>query len=134
MESQLAASLGQPRGSVTTGLPSGPMLDGPVDAAQEGLGQKHFAIGPVEHVEEAVAIGVQQQFGRLALVDGVDQDVGFGGIAILQIVRRELIVPLEIAGLGVERENAVGVEVVAGTVAIVAVGPRIAGGPVEGVG
>ena len=59
------------------------MLDRPVHAAQEGLGQKHLAIGPVEHVEEAVAIGVQQQLGGLAFVNGVDQYVGLGGVAIL---------------------------------------------------
>jgi hypothetical protein len=43
-------------------------------------------------------------------------------------------VPLELAGLGVEGENAVGIEIVAGAVAIVAVGPRISCGPVKGVG
>src|SRR5207237_9802152 len=55
-------------------------------------------------------------------------------IAIVQIVRRELIVPLEVSGLRVERENAIRVKVVAGTVAVVAVRPRIPSGPVQGVG
>ena len=68
------------------------------------------------------------------MINGIDQDIGLGGIAILQVVRRELVVPFEIAGFGVERENAIGVEVVAGTVAVVAIGPGIAGGPVKGVG
>ena len=51
-----------------------------------------------------------------------------------QIVRGELIVPFEIPGPGVEREDAVSIKVVSGTVAVVAVWPRIAGGPVERVG
>ena len=120
VESQLAASLGQPRGSLTTGVPSAADARGPIDAAEEGLGEEQLAVGPVEDVEEAVAIGMEQKFGRLAVVSGVDQDVGFGGVAIVQVVRRELVVPLEVAGLGIEREDAVGVEVVAGTVAVVA--------------
>ena len=134
MESQLAASLGQPRGSVTTGRPSGPMPEAQSTRRRKGLARSSFAIGAVEHIEEAVAIGVEQQFGGLAFVNGVDQDIGLGGVAILQVVRRELIVPFEIAGFGVESENAVGIEIVAGAVAVVAIGLGIAGGPVERVG
>ncbi len=107
---------------------------GPIDAVEEGLGEEELAGGPVEDVEEAVAIGMEQEFRGLALVSGVDQDVGFGGVAVFQVVRGELVVPLEGAGLGIEREDAVGVEVVAGAVAVVGVGPGIAGGPEERVG
>jgi hypothetical protein len=64
---------------------------------------------------------VKLQFGRLAFIDNVDQYVGLGGVAILQIVWRELIVPFEIPCPGIERENAVSVKVVAGTVTVVAV-------------
>ena len=41
--------------------------------------------------------------------------------------------PFQLAGPGVERQNAIGIKIVAGAAAIVAVGPGIARGPVEGV-
>jgi len=74
---------------------------------------------------------VQQNFRRLALIDGVDEHIGLGGIAIFEVVGRELVIPFDLARFRVEREDAIGVEVVAGTVAIIAVGPGVAGGPVE---
>ena len=47
------------------------------------------------------------------------------------VVRRELVVPLQLAGVGVERDDAVAVQVVAETLAAVPVGRGIAGAEVD---
>ena len=85
---------------------------GPVDL-HIGIGRQQFAVGAVEHVEEAVAVGVHQDLGGLAL----DVDVGehhLGDRVIVErIVRRELVVPFDLAGLRLQREHRAGVEIVA---------------------
>ncbi|MEK6718720.1 MAG: hypothetical protein AABZ16_14645, partial [candidate division NC10 bacterium] len=57
-----------------------------------------------------------------------------GGVAVLEIVGRELVVPLHRAGAGIQSEDTIRVQVVAAPVAVVAGGPGVAGGPVEGIG
>ena len=92
MESQLAASSGQPRVLhhwASTGCDAG----SPVNTPQEGLGQEQLTIGPIKHIEEPVAIGVKQYFGGLAFINGVDQHIGLGGIPIRHVVGRESEIP-----------------------------------------
>src|SRR5262249_20099034 len=62
---------------------------------------------------------------------GVDQHRRFGGVPIPKIVRSELVIPAELSGLGVERQDAVGVQVVAQPVVAVVFGGGISGRPVE---
>ena len=54
---------------------------------------------PVEHVEESVAIRVEHQLARLPCHVGVDEDRGLCRIPVPEIVRRELVVPLQLAAL-----------------------------------
>ena len=78
-----------------------------------GVGGKQFAVGAIEHVEEAVAVGVHQHLGRLAVdVDRGKHHLG-DRIVVERIVRRELVVPLDLSGLGIKRQHRAGVEVVA---------------------
>ena len=105
----------------------------PGHMVQELFGQQQLAVGAVEDVEEAVAIGVQHQFARLALPGRVHQHGGLGGIPIPQIVRGELVMPLELAGFAVERQDAVGIQIIAGARIAVVLLARIAGGPVDGI-
>src|SRR4051794_13221475 len=76
---------------------------------------------------------MEQQLTRFTPIDTVDQNVGLRGITIFQVMRSELIVPLESTGFGFESEDAVGVQIVAGPVAVVAVRIRIACGPIKSV-
>ena len=48
-------------------------------------------------------------------------------------MRRELKMPFELAGVGIEREDAIGVEVVARTNGAVEIRGRIAGAPLQSV-
>ena len=102
-----------------------------VRSLDERLGQQELAGQPIEHVEEAVAIAVEQQLARLAAERGVDEHRRLGRVPVVQVVRRELEVPLQLAGVRIEREDRVRVEVVALALVAVVVGTRIAGRPVE---
>src|SRR5882757_4424592 len=64
----------------------------------------------------------------------VDQDVGAGSIIIPHVARDVLVVPVHLAGVGIPGDQAVGVEVVAGTVEGIIHGHRIAGAPQHLVG
>ena len=64
-------------------------------------------------VEEPVAIGLQQQLARPSLPLRIHQHRRLRGVPVPQIVRRELVVPLQLAGLGIQRQDAVGIQIVA---------------------
>jgi len=49
-------------------------------------------------------------------------------------VRGELVIPLHLAGGRIEREDTIGEQVIAAALAVVRIGPGIAGRPEEGVG
>ncbi len=102
---------------------------GPIHPMQEGFREQQLAVGAVQHIEEPVPIRMQQQLPRLSAIFGIDQDRGLGCVAVCRIVRRELEVPFQCAGLGVEGEYAIGEEIIARAVAIVAIRPGIAGWP-----
>ena len=55
------------------------------------------AVRAVEHVEMAVAIGVQQELAVLPAPHAVDQHHGLRRVPVVAVVRRELIVPLALA-------------------------------------
>ena len=59
----------------------------------------------------------------------VDQHGGFGRVPIVEIVRGELIVPLQFAGGWVEGQNGIGIEVVAPALIAVEIGTRVADRP-----
>ena len=84
----------------------------------------------IEHVEEAVAIGPQHHLRRRAAPVHVDEHRHLHRVVVVAVVGRELVVPLQLAGVGVERDDRVGIEVVAGPLIGIPVGPRIADAPV----
>ena len=94
-------------------------------------GAKHLAVRAIEHVENAVAIAVKQQLARLAFPHLVGQHHRLHGVPVVGIVRRELVIPLQLAGLGFKRDDARRVEVVAQPFFAGEVGTGIADGPVD---
>ena len=77
-----------------------------------------------------VAIRPQHHFGGLALPVQVHQHRDLNRVVIVGVVRRELEMPLERAGVRVECDHRVGVQVVAGALIGVPVRTRIADAPV----
>ena len=106
----------------------------PRQASNEFLGEQQFAVGAIEDVEKTVPVRMQKQLSLLSAIRGVDEDIGLGRIPIANIVRRELVVPLQFSGGRIEREDTVGEQIVAAALAIIGIRPRIAGGPVERIG
>ena len=99
----------------------------------ERLRQQQLAVGAIEDVEEAVAVGVQHQLARLALPVRVDQHRRLRRVPVPQIVRRELVVPLQLAVGALQREDAAGIEVVPLAIVAVVFLRRVAGRPVDDV-
>ena len=95
------------------GRPSGVEAARPRHVLHVLRAEQELAVGAIEHVEEAVAVGLHQQLARLALPRRVDQRRRLLRVVVPHVVRRELEVPLQRAGLRVERDDRIGVEVVA---------------------
>ena len=77
---------------------------------------------------------MQKEFSVLPTKRGVDEDIRLSRIPIVNVVRRKLVVPFQCSGGGIERQDAVGEQIVAAAFAIIGVRPRIAGSPVERIG
>src|SRR6202011_1769793 len=95
------------------------------------LRHKQLAVGPVEAIEEAIAIGLDQRFYLAAAHCKVHQDGITDGVPIMSVMRRELEVPLELARVGIERNHAAGIEIIAGPHIAIHVRTGIAGAPVD---
>src|SRR2546421_7006870 len=92
--------------------------------------QEQFSVSAIENIKEAVAVSVQDQFAGLALPVRVYQNRRFRGVPVPEIVRSELVIPLELAGLAVQRQKAIGVEIVSDAMVSVVLLARIAGRPI----
>ena len=96
-----------------------------------GLAQQEFAGDAIEHVHQAIAVGPQHHLARLALPGDVGQHRHLRRVVVQLVMRRELVVPFQLACIGIERDHAVAVEVVAQARAAIPVGRRIARAPVD---
>src|SRR5260370_12246801 len=96
-----------------------------------GLSLQKFAVGAVQHVEEAVAIGLNHQLARFAFPHGIDQRGWRHGVEVMHVMGRELEVPLQPASLWIERHDRVGIEIIASSIISDQIWAGIADGPVE---
>ena len=103
----------------------------PVDFADERHAAEEPSVRPIEDVVDAVAIRLQQQLARLSVERRVEQDRHLERVPVVHIVRRVLEMPFHLAGVDVERDDAVGVEVVALAVVADEIGRRLSGAPVD---
>ena len=62
-----------------------------------------MAIRPVEHIEEPVSIGMQEEFSILPAKSGVHQNDGRVRVPVVNIVWSELVVPFQLAAGRIER-------------------------------
>ena len=79
----------------------------------ERTSDDEFARHAVEDVEESVAIRHHDDFARAAGDRQIGEHRDFVRVPVVRVVRRELIMPLQHARIGIEREQRVGVQVVA---------------------
>src|SRR5690349_11778054 len=92
-------------------------MAGRVQAAGPGLlregGTEQELTGlPIEHIEETAAVRPVHQLAGLAAPVVVDQDGHLHRIPIVDVVRDELEIPFQLAGVCIERDGAIGVKVV----------------------
>src|SRR5262249_21721787 len=92
---------------------------------------KIFPRSPVEHIVEAVAVGIHQQLALLAAPGAIDQNRNLAGVPVVHVVRGELEVPLDLACGRVEGKETARVKIVARPHVPVPLGARFPGSPVE---
>src|SRR5205823_10346469 len=68
--------------------------------------RQHLAGGPIERIEEAVAIGLYDRLDLLAFDLQVHQDWIGDCVPIVQVVGGELVMPSELACIGVQSHQA----------------------------
>src|SRR2546430_2339395 len=90
-----------------------------------------LAVGAIKQEIKSVAAGLREEFARFAFEFGVEENGRLHGVPIVNIVRRRLEMPDEFAGVGIERDDGAGVEIVAGTAFTGEDRVGIAGAPVE---
>ena len=88
---------------------------GPVQLLHKRGGVEEFAIGAVENIKKSVAVGLHQQPTGRAVIFDIDKHRRFIGVIVIEVVRRELEVPFQLPGVGIDRQHARGVKIVAGT-------------------
>src|SRR4051812_13003861 len=69
------------------------------------LTQQKLSRLPVEHVKEPIPIGPQHHLPGLALPVNVGQHGDLRRIPVILITRRELEVPFQLSGIGIERDH-----------------------------
>src|ERR1035438_2243539 len=103
-------------------------------AGREGTfmnGKQRLPCEPVEDVQIALLGGLRQGVYGFAVADEIEEHGRRWKVAVPDVVMHALEVPDALAGGGIEREQGVGVEVVAGAVATVVVEDRGAGRRVD---
>src|SRR5262249_24913417 len=88
----------------------------------------------VHRVDEAVAGRMSDELARLAVDVAVDQNVGADLVEIPHVAGRVLAKPVHLDGIGIPRDGAVGVEIVAWARPRIHHRHRVAGTPDRGVG
>src|SRR5712692_3455941 len=85
----------------------------------------------IEHPNEATLVRMNDKLLGPAVSCDVDQHRLVRGIEVPRVVRNLLIVPVQLSGVGINRDYAVGVEVLAGPHRIIEVRRRIADAPIN---
>ena len=118
-------------GSYSTGLPvfwSMPLVQ--LMLLEIGLGQQGLAVVALERVEEAVARRMGDELDAAAPSTWPSIRIWDAGRVVVPHVARHILeIPVHLAGVGIPRDHAVGVEIVARPVGRIEHRHRIAGAP-----
>src|SRR5579864_841066 len=103
----------------------------PGQPLQERSGSKKLTVRSVENIKETVAVGLEKQMTHGSVLFLIHQYRRFVGVVVIQVMRCELEIPLQLPGVGIDRKDACGVEVVARPRASIEIGRSITGGPIH---
>src|SRR5207245_9915952 len=73
---------------------------GPIDLLYEGCRLQEFTVGPIENIEEAVTVCLQQKMADLAVVFKVHEHRRFICVIVIHGSRGELEMPFYFSGIG----------------------------------
>ena len=93
--------------------------------------RERIARDPIQNVIERVAIRKHNQFSLFAVDIAFHQHRDLRSVPVMHIMRRKLKMPLQLAGIGVEREQAVRVKIVTLSYVAVPVRTGVAGAPIK---
>src|SRR5207244_13111815 len=79
----------------------------------ECLAQEELTGVAVKHVEETVAARPRYDLARLTLPFDFAQHRDLHRIPVILVIRSELVIPFQLAGIGIEGEDTIGIEIVA---------------------
>src|SRR5258705_444961 len=89
---------------VKTRPPAVANVFGPADL-RIGLGGDYLAIGSVQCIKEAIAVSLKDRLDSRAVFLEVDQHRVLGRIPIMDVVRSELIMPLQFASVRIDGQH-----------------------------
>src|ERR1700722_13069290 len=114
--------------------PAGCIYTGsPVEFVDERFCAQKLSGSAIENVEKPVAVGLHQEVSRYPALVDVNQHRSFIRVEGVQVVRRELEIPFQFAGVGIQSQDASGIKVVSRARFSCKIRSRIAGRPVQGV-
>src|SRR5579871_438114 len=79
----------------------------------ERLAHEELTAGPIQNVEQAIAIGPHHHLARLALILDISQNRNLRRVIIHGVVRRELVIPLQLPRIRIESHHRIAIQVVA---------------------
>ena len=94
------------------------------------LSREHFAAGAIDHIEVGIALRTNQDFARLPVPRHVEQDDLVDAIPVVDVMRRELVKPFCLSGVGIAREYPGRPFVVAGPLLMIP-RPRVRGAVID---
>ena len=99
--------------------------------SREGFADEQLAVLAIKYVEETVAVGEHHHLVRLPCDGEVAEHRDLRRIPVVNVVRGELVMPLEHAGVGIERQERAGVQIVALSIVAIVIRIRVAGAVVD---
>src|SRR5205085_9832035 len=102
---------------------------GPLDAINRRAGYK-LSRGSVYDIIETVSVVPQHHLASIPVPIHIGENGNLHGVVVVGIIRRELKIPLEFAGVGIKGQNAIGIKIVARPLSGIPVRTRISGAPI----
>ena len=98
------------------------------------LAEQEFSASTVEHIEHTVAVRPQHGLARATFEVDVGEHRDLRGVPIELVMRGELVVPFQLAGVSVESDDGAGIKVIAFAGVAIPVGASVTCAPICKVG
>ena len=117
--------------SVSTGRPVAMSICVAQFTLTYGMRRDQLAVGAIQHIQEAVLIGLNHHFPHLPVHRNIGQHLLVGRVHVVNIVRRVLVIANHLAGFRTDRQHAVGIQAIQTLARPRIVRLRIPGAPIN---